>query len=280
MAETAPESVLLECRLSARVVSLRAFNGCMAKTARQAEAEAARATAGQARLQAQLSASQHDNDELRRSVAELTAAAAAYRTELEAAHHARIADAASALRRELQLREQLSASQRDISVLRNSAAELTADAAAVRTELAAVQDARTTDAAAAAERETPLGDQLRATQQDNDKLCRSVGKLTTEVASGHAELVAAGVARANDAAAAAEREALLQDQMTALAARIAAVLEGEARLQADLDKQTAGAAAASERADQLAAKVAGGHCTLDTSFPVWVIPSVCSTPST
>jgi len=69
------------------------------------------------------------------------------------------AQAAEAAVSQTQLREQLKTSQRINDDLRSAAAQLSGDATAVKAELAAMQDACITEAAAAAERDTQLHDQ-------------------------------------------------------------------------------------------------------------------------
>ena len=75
----------LECRLLARAVTLQAINACLANAAREAEAEAAMASARQAQLRDELSACQRENAALTSRVSQLSGEASGAKANLAAA---------------------------------------------------------------------------------------------------------------------------------------------------------------------------------------------------
>ncbi len=210
--------------------------------AREAEAKAAKAAVSQAQLREKLQTSERVKSELRSAVAQLSGDVTAVKTQLAAAQDARSNDAAAAAERETQLRDQLSASQQTNNELRSAVATVTADAAAMQTELVAAQDAHISEAAAAVDRETQLHDQLSACQRDNAERRSAVAKVTADVTVVQTALAAAQDGRTADAAAAAERETQLQTVMAAQKASIAAGVTREAQLRKDVQAQKTTAA--------------------------------------
>ena len=144
------------------------------------------------------------------------------------------AEAAKAAVSQAQLREQLQTSQRVNIELRSAVAQVSGDVTAVKTQLATAQDARSNDAAVAAERETQLRHQLSAYKKTDVELRIAVAKTSADVTARQTELVVAQDARNSEAAAAVERETQLHDQLSACQRDNAELRSAVAKVTADV----------------------------------------------
>ena len=252
---TEPESEL-ECRLLARAATLQAFNACLARAAREAEAEAADAAADQARLRQQLGAFNQSNSELRSSVAELSADVAATRADLAAAEDAHTARAAATAEEAAQLRAEVAIAKASIAAGLERELRLQKENDEMKMSAADAARKAGEDAADAAAIETQLRQQLSACKQDNSELRSSVTELNADVTAIQRDLAAAHDAHKASAAAADDRAAQLCTEVANAKASIAAGVQRELCLQREVDAQTAAAASAARKAEAVAANAA------------------------